>query len=490
MKLVTARQMQELDRQTIQLDKVPQKTLMRLAGRAVADAARAMLRRRGRVLVLAGTGNNGADAVIAGNLLKRAGYLVRIANVRNQKSEIRNWIGEADLVIDGLFGTGLSRPVRGEFKRVIELLNGAKRANPALHVLAVDIPSGLNADTGKPMGAAVTADMTVTFGLPKLGLVQQSAANQVGKLRVADIGFSPDRIERIKTAAEYLTEEEIRPLVRARKPGSYKSDYGHVLVVAGSEGLHGAAWIAAHGALAAGAGLVTLAVPRSIYPMVASQCRQVMVAPIDDGGFGYFGELSWKSIEPLLAKKASLAIGPGFGRARHTSAFLEQLLRAARAPVVLDADALTLVAAKPALLRGLKVPAILTPHPGEMARLLGSNSQRVQRDRLKTAAGFASKQQVVLVLKGARTVIAEPSGHLWVNSTGNAGLASGGSGDVLTGVIAGFAGQRLTPAEAAKLGVFVHGLAADRLAEDPVLTGIKVEKLLEAIPVALKACCS
>lgn len=491
MKLVTARQMQELDRQTIQIEKVPRKMLMRRAGRAVADAARAMLRRGGRILVFAGPGDNGGDAIIAADLLKRAGYRVQIFQLPSSRRlgtlDVGLWTG-VDLVIDGLFGTGLSRPVKGEFKKAIESLNQAKRVNPRLRVLAVDIPSGLNADTGKPMGAAVTADVTVTFGLPKLGLVQQSAADSVGKLRVADIGFSPARVSRIKSAAEYLTEAEIRPLVRARKPGSYKSDYGHVLVIAGSEGLHGAAWIAAHGALAAGAGLVTLAVPRSIYPIVASQCRQVMVAPIDDGGFGYFGELSWKPLEPLLAKKTALAVGPGFGRARHTLAFLEQLLGAARAPMVLDADALTLMAAKPALLRGLKAPAILTPHPGEMARLLGSNSKRVQEDRLKIAAGFASKNHIVLVLKGARTVIAEPSGRLWINSTGNAGLASGGSGDVLTGVIAGFASQRLMPADAAKLGVFIHGLAADRLADEPVVTGIKVEKLLEAIPGALKVC--
>jgi NAD(P)H-hydrate epimerase len=338
------------------------------------------------------------------------------------------------------------------------------------------------------MGSAVVADLTVTFGLPKLGLVQQSAADFVGKLRVADIGFSPARVARIKSAADYLTEADIRPLIRPRKPGSYKSDFGHVLVVAGSEGLHGAAWIAAHGALAAGAGLVTLAVPRSIYEVVASQCRQVMVAPIEDGGLGCFCQRSWKALEPLLAKKTALAVGPGLGRAKETGAFLEKLLAAARTPVVLDADGLSLLAGRTRLLRSLKAPAILTPHPGEMARLLGSTPRRVQADRLKIAAAFASKHHVLLLLKGARTVIAEPAGPVWVNSTGNAGLASGGSGDVLTGVIAGFAAQRLTPAEAAKLGAFIHGLAADRLASGPVLTGIKVEKLLEAIPDAIKFC--
>jgi ADP-dependent NAD(P)H-hydrate dehydratase / NAD(P)H-hydrate epimerase len=488
MKLVSARQMQELDRQTIQLDRVSQKLLMRRAGQAVAEAARAMLSKRGRVLVLAGPGNNGGDALIAANLLKRSGYRVEILQLSSRKSTATFQFQDADLVIDGLLGTGLSRPVKTEFKAAIEALNRARAKTPCLKVLAVDIPSGLNADTGKPMGAAVMADVTVTFGLPKLGLVQQSAADFVGRLQIADIGFSAGRIARIKTAAEVLTRADIRPLVRVRRAGSYKTDFGHVLVVAGSEGLHGAAWITAHGALAAGAGLVTLAVPRAIYSLVASQCRQVMVAPIDDGGFGYFGELSWRSLEPLLAKKTVLAIGPGLGRERHTLPFLEKLLGAARMPLVLDADALTLLAGKLKILRNLKAPAVLTPHPGEMARLLGATSRHVQQDRLKTAAGFASKHHVVLVLKGARTVIAEPSGPVWVNVTGNAGLASGGSGDVLTGVIAGLAGQRLTPADAAKLGVFVHGLAADQIAAEPVVTGIKVEKLLEAIPGALRFC--
>jgi len=487
MKLVTAGQMQELDRQTIQIDRIRQKTLMRRAGRAVAETARNLLPRRGRVLVLAGPGNNGADALIAGDLLKKAGF--RVTEWSAQKSEISNLKFEmADLVIDGLFGIGLSRPVKGKFKEAIDALNRARRRHPALRVLAVDIPSGLNADSGKPMGAAIAADQTVTFGLPKIGLVQQTAADFVGTLTVADIGFSASRVERIKSAAEYLTQADVAPLIRARKPGSYKGDFGHVLVVAGSEGLHGAAWIAAHGALAAGAGLVTLAVPRSIYEVIASQCRQVMVAPIEDEGRGFFTDKSWNSLEPLLAKKTALAIGPGFGRARETGAFLERLLAAARAAVVLDADGLSLLAGRAGLLRRLKVPAILTPHPGEMARLLGSTSRRVQANRLGTASGFASRHHVVLVLKGARTVIADPAGPVWVNSTGNAGLASGGSGDVLTGVIAGLAAQRLTAAEAAKLGVFIHGLAADRLAEGPIVTGIKVEKLLDAIPAVIRSC--
>lgn len=487
MKLVSARQMQELDRQTIQIDRIPQKTLMRRAGRAVADAARSVLPKRGRVIVLAGPGNNGGDALIAGDVLRRAGYRVDVIRV-DAKSQISNPQFEiADVVLDGLFGIGLSRPVRGPFKVAIDALHRARCAHPDLRVISVDIPSGLNADTGRPMGAAVTADMTVTFGLPKLGLIQQSAADFVGKLVVADIGFRTARIAKIKSAAEFLTVREIRPLIRARKPGSFKNDYGHALVVAGSEGLHGAAWIAAHGALAAGAGLVTLAVPRSIYSIVAAQCRQVMVTPIEDEGLGCFTAGSWKSLESLLAGKTALAAGPGFGRSPATLDFLRKLLPAVRVPMVLDADALTLLAGNLKLIRAAKAALILTPHPGEMARMTGSTSRRVQADRLRCAASFASRQNVIMVLKGAHTVIAEPAGGLWVNSTGNAGLASGGSGDVLTGLVTGFAAQKSRPADAARLGVFIHGMAADRIAGARVVTGIKVERLLDAVPAALQA---
>lgn len=484
MKLVTARQMQELDRQTIQIDRVSQKTLMRRAGQAVAKAAASLLPKRGSVVVVAGPGNNGGDALIAAALLKRAGHRVDVLRIPNSKFKIQN---DADLVVDGLFGIGLSRPVKGEFKQAIDSLNRARRAQPTLRILSVDIPSGLNADTGRPMGAAVAADVTVTFGLPKIGLVQQAAADFVGKLTVADIGFSAQRIEKIKSAAELVTKNDIRPLVRPRKPGSYKGDFGHVLVVAGSEGLHGAAWITAHGALAAGAGLVTLAVPRSIYEIVAAQCRQVMVAPIEDDGTGHFTGNSLKTLQPLLAKKTAVAAGPGLGRAPATLDFLELFLAECRVPLVLDADALTLIAGRMKLLRSLKTPPILTPHAGEMARLSKSTSRRVQDDRMKMAATFASRHNAILVLKGARTVIAEPSGPVWVNSTGNAGLASGGSGDVLTGVIAGFAAQQRTAADAAKLGVFVHGMAADRIAGDPIVTGIKVEELLKAVPDTLRS---
>jgi NAD(P)H-hydrate epimerase len=393
-------------------------------------------------------------------------------------------------VIDGLFGTGLARTVKGDFKLAIEALNRARIRHSDLKVLAVDIPSGLNADSGRPMGAAVAADVTVTFGLPKVGLIQQSAVDLVGRLAVADIGFSPSRIAAIKTRLEYWTEAEARRLVRPRKMGAFKNDYGHALIVAGSVGLHGAAWITAHGALAAGAGLVTLAVPRSIYEVVAAQCRQVMVAPLEDDGRGFLTPGAWDDLQPLLAKKTAVAIGPGIGRAPPTLEFLTKFMPALRAAAVLDADALTLAAGRPKILRAARGPLVCTPHPGEMARLLGSTSQKVQANRLEIAARFARnarKQNVVIALKGARTVVADPAGLLSVNSSGNPALASGGTGDVLTGVIAGLLAQGMPAADAARLGVFIHGRAADRLAEGPVTVGLKVEDLLREVPRVLSS---
>ncbi|MBV9462908.1 MAG: NAD(P)H-hydrate dehydratase [Verrucomicrobiae bacterium] len=479
MKLVTAAQMQELDRAAIREHRAAQRALMERAGQAVAREAIAFFGPGKRnLLVLAGPGNNGGDAKIAARKLKTAGWKVRVHTFPRERTLPD--FSAYDGVIDGLLGIGLSRPVEGRLKEMIEKLNASKR-----RVLAVDIPSGLDADTGKPRGAAVCADLTVTFGLPKLGMVQPGAAEHVGRIHVADIGFPPKRVAAIPSDLELITGAELRGAIKRRPRESFKNQFGHVLVVAGSEGYHGAAWMTAHGALAAGAGLVTLAVPRSIYAAVAPQCRQVMVHPIEDAGRGCFVPESVERVLDLLEGKSAAALGPGIGAAPETGRFLGSVLEALSAPAVLDADALNLLARDESLWKMRRSAWILTPHPGEMARLSGCKTADIQNGRLESARSLARERGCTVVLKGVQTVIASPGQPLWIHAGGTPALATGGTGDVLTGLISGLLPGISESLEAAKIGVFIHARAAQMAEPEPVVTGIRVEDLLVRVKDAM-----
>jgi|YelNatPaOPRAMG01_1025707.scaffolds.fasta_scaffold00484_2 NAD(P)H-hydrate epimerase len=421
MKAVTTAQIRELDRRAIAAG-TPAETLRERAGAAVAQTTARLLhqRRAHRVLLLAGKGHNGGDTIVAARHLAAAGCQPVLVLIEPRALpalpgvEVRHWpcaLPAADVIVDGLLGTGLTGEVREPYATVIRTINATGQP-----VVAVDVPSGLGTKT------CVRADVTVTFGLPKIELLQFPDA--VGRIEVADIGLGSD----VETDIELITAADIQRPPRRRS--AHKGDFGHLLIIAGSEGYTGAPILAAHAAARSGVGLVTLAVPRAIYPIVAAQCPpEVMPRPL----------------ETLSGRFDAVAIGPGLGRGAPVPQF--------DVPTVLDADALELPAIRPGM--------ILTPHPGEMARLIGKTAADVQSDRWGIARQFAREKNVTLVLKGAGTVVTDATGKLWINMTGNPGMAKGGMGDALTGIIGALLAQGLAPLDAARTGVFLHGQAGD-----------------------------
>jgi len=474
MKIVSTEQIRALDARTMAAG-TPGEVLMERAGFAVAQHASALLRQHGgqSVLLLAGKGNNGGDAIVAARHLAAAGYRTTLALLcrggdltgdplthfgKLLGAEVREAVTPAQLpvlaeeaapalIVDGLLGTGLTGAVRDPYAGAIQFINDTR-----LPVLAIDLPSGLDSDTGEVRGVAVCAELTLTMGLPKRGLLQPAATNHVGRLEVAGLGFPGEFVDEIATDAEYLVTADVRPLLPRRLRDAHKGDFGHLLIIAGSEGYTGAPVLTAHAAARTGAGLVTLAVPREVYPIIAAQCPpEVMPRPLD-------------RLESLAGFDA-VAIGPGLGRAEGLQRQVLAWIDGCRVPLVVDADGLNALASNTSVLNRVMCPPVLTPHPGEMARLTGRTVAEVQERRWENAREFAATSGVVLALKGAGTVIADKTGRLWINSTGNPGMAKGGVGDALTGIIGALLAQGLAPLEATRAGVFVHGLAGDIAAE-------------------------
>ncbi len=508
--LVTAEEMRNLDRLTIERYRVPGHVLMERAG---AGATRVLLelfpylRRRGRrVVVVAGKGNNGGDGFVIARQLRRRKIatdvilLARSAEVSGdaarqlrayQRGRTRvvevaetNGLGalaerlqHADLIVDAILGTGLKSEVRGLLREAIELINAA-----GVPVLAVDIPSGLDADTGLPLGAAIQAEATATFAFAKIGHVLYPGVQLTGALAVVDIGIADEAVSQHPPHTALLDGGDVARLVPRRAPDAHKGDCGHVLVIAGSFGKTGAAQLASRAALRIGAGLVTLVGPHSLYPVYAGGVLEAMtdVLPDADGRI-CFDE---GQLRALVEHKTAVVIGPGIGTHEDARRTVHWLLQHAGAPVVIDADGLTCLASDLTALDRARVATILTPHPGEMARLIGANTAEVQGDRVGTARRFAAEHRCVLVLKGARTVIAGPSSS-WINPTGNPGMASGGMGDVLAGMLGGLLAQGLEASEAARAGVYLHGAAADRIAATRGAVGMIASDLLAQLPATL-----
>ncbi|ACG73592.1 carbohydrate kinase, YjeF related protein [Anaeromyxobacter sp. K] len=492
MRLVGAAEMRAIDRAAIDGLGIPSLELMERAGRAAADAARGLAGPGGRFAVVCGGGNNGGDGWVVARLLVGAGRAVRVvslvdaarltqdARAERARAEAAGVVAEAadapleagpgDVVVDAIFGTGLSRAPEGAFAAAISRIEAARRAGA--RVLAVDVPSGLSADTGQPLGeACVRADRTVTFAFQKRGLVLHPGPAHAGEVTVADIGIPPEAAAQVPAEAELLVEDEARALVPPRDPEAHKGDAGRVLVIAGSPGKTGAAHLALTGALRGGAGLVTLAARAEVLPMALAGRPEAMSAALPGAG-----PLDASDLGPLLEAAAAadaLVIGPGIPRGDGTGALLLELLSRAGLPAVLDADALNAVAGQAERLAGAGVPLLLTPHPGEMARLCGLSTAEVQRDRIGLAARQASAWAATVVLKGARTVVADPSGPPAVIPTGNPGMATGGTGDVLAGLCGALLAAGLAPGAAGRAGAWVHGragdLAARRLGERGLL---------------------
>jgi NAD(P)H-hydrate epimerase len=519
MRFVTAEAMRALDRHTIGVLGVPGETLMARAGRAVALGARDLDRQlhppRGtrRFLALAGVGNNGGDAYAAARVLLSWGWQGEIlecadpdrirgdAALHRRRAlaagvpaahctgpdDLRDALRLPSVVIDGLLGTGIRGEVREPFRSLIGVVNESHRP-----VLAVDIPSGLHADTGTPLPECVRADVTVTMALPKLGLVVDQGLDASGRIIVADIGIPRDVKECPPGMPEWIDEDEAAAWIAPRRPTDHKGRFGHVLIVAGSVGFAGAAVLCARGALRAGAGLVSLFVPDAVYWPVAAQLREAMVHPGPTTG-GKLDALAVPLLLELAERATALAIGPGLGASPDVSEVVTRLLQETSAPAVVDADGLNVLGSPPGALPRGRGACVLTPHPGEMRRLLSAYDWAAGLDPALRPAGWdiarrlARETDAVTVLKGAGTLVADPAdASLSVNGSGNPGMATGGSGDVLTGMI----GARLAggdePAQAARLAVYLHGAAGDLAAERQGATATTPTDLLAMLPVAIR----
>jgi NAD(P)H-hydrate epimerase len=496
--LLGAAAMRALDRHTIETLAIPGEVLMESAGRAVAEAVLSLAPRE--VLVVAGGGQNGGDGLVAARHLRALGVPVRVALLAEPQGAAAAELararafevpvahgpgfeppGEGGVIVDALFGTGLARPVAGAAAEAIARIAAAGRP-----VVAVDLPSGIDADTGQVLGAAVRAGITVTFGLPKPGLALEPGRSHAGRVVVARIGIA-DAAPGVAPDAELWTVAAAAAQLPARPRDGHKGSFGHVLVVAGSEGKTGAAALAARAAVRGGAGLVTLACPAGLNDILEQKCTEAMTAPVADTPARGFAGAAEEALVALAAERDVVALGPGIGRADETAKLVRALCTRVERPLVLDADGLFAFAGEPAALRGRRAPTVLTPHPGEAARLLGCMNAEITRDRLGASRRLAAETGCIVVLKGAPTVTARPGAPPLVNPTGGPALASGGTGDVLTGLVAALLAQGLGAAEAAGLGVFLHGLAGDRIAAARGASGLAAEELADALPEAAQA---
>ncbi|MCX7920319.1 MAG: NAD(P)H-hydrate dehydratase, partial [bacterium] len=411
--------------------------------------------------------------------LQRAPKPITITSERLRN--LKEMLNDFNLIIDGLFGTGMKGDITGFYADLIFILNESRKP-----IVAIDIPSGLNANTGEPLGIAIRATLTVTLGLPKPGLITYPGVEYIGKLVIADIGLPQDLIADEKITLNLLTASEIKSLLPVRKPDAHKNDFGHIFVLAGSVGFTGAATLTSISALRAGAGLVTLGIPKSLNDIMEMKLTEVMTLPLPETNAQSLSLEAEPAIMNFTKKATVLAIGPGLSLNDETKQLVRRIVTQSTLPMVIDADGITAIAENVSILKEAKSPIILTPHPGEMARLIHSITKIVQSDRIELARRFAQEYNVILVLKGARTVIADPTGQVYINPTGNSGMASAGVGDVLTGLIAGFLGQKLSPLNSALLGVYLHGLSADLAVENLTSYCLIASDILDYLPHAIK----
>jgi hydroxyethylthiazole kinase-like uncharacterized protein yjeF len=513
LRVILPSEMASVDRAAIEQEKIPGLDLMERAGEAVARAARDMLSSTGGhcVGIICGKGNNGGDGLVAARRLSgafdAAVYVVGAGTPEELSPDSRanldrlagtavevKWLtsdGDStvlereaptfDLVVDALFGTGFKGSADGLHALAIEAINDSGRP-----VLAVDIPSGVSGDTGAVQGPAVVADRTVTFAAPKVGLVQYPGAAHVGEMEVADIGIPEALIETIPTSRIYVTtEEEAEALLPSRAPDAYKTGCGKVLAIGGSPGMTGAPAMCAQAALRMGAGMVTLAVPEGLNDIFEVKLTEVMTIGMPQTESRTFAA---EAADELLSRARSfdaVALGPGMSTDPETLELIRRLVAGIDTPLVLDADGLNAMAGSTGMLREREGPLVMTPHPGEMARLLDTGIGPVQADRLGAARRAAAEWGAVVVLKGAGTVVAEPGGDTFINQTGNPGMATAGMGDVLTGCVAALLAQGLGPFGAAVAAVYYHGHAGDLAAQMGGMVGMTARDVIRHLPLAL-----
>src|SRR5882672_10318432 len=519
MKVFTAAQMREADRLTTERYGISSLQLMENAGAAITEFLREKfpdLARR-KIAVLCGKGNNGGDGLVVARLLKESGCSPEVVLFANPGAvegdaaiNLKRWqqgLGElnivtsgpewkpvradlekADLIVDALLGTGLRGPVEGLLASVIADVNSVRSMHRTrVSVVSVDMPSGLASDGEDFGGPVVIADFTVTLTAPKLGQMVSPRASSCGVLVVRHIGTPPELLESDPhLKMHWLEPAEFRGLPLARDPASHKGSYGHALIVAGSLGKSGAAVLAGRGALRSGAGLVTVATPLDVLPTVAAGAPEMMTAPLTgtEAGTASLRNLDYARFADIARDKSVVAIGPGLSTHTETQQFIRTIVAETELPIILDADGLNAYAGMADHLNQRHAPVLaLTPHPGEMARLLGVTTKDVQARRLDVALEAAGKWRAHVILKGFHTILATPSGNAYFNTTGNPGMATGGTGDVLTGILAGLTAQFGTTdwPRVLGLGIYLHGLAGDiaasRVGEAPLIASDLIDAI-------------
>jgi len=513
MKILTIDQMRQVELECAEIG-LPSTVLMENAGKAVAEEVRRILGNPEdkNILILIGPGNNGGDGLVAARHLHDWGAKVSLYLFSQRSPDDQNFklvqersitfveaaddkslgrldelLPSANAVIDAVFGIGKLRPLRGIVWQVFDRVNKAKKEQPNLRIIALDLPSGLNADTGAVDPVCLYADNTVTLGFPKPGLLHSPGAERAGKITVADIGIPPHLVEQVKE--ELVTGEWVRSVLPPRPVDANKGSFGRVLVVAGSINYIGAAYLACSGALRVGAGLVTLATAASLQPILASKLTEVTYLPLPESRPGIISLQAAKMISQQLNHYHALLLGCGLGQTESVIKFITTVLfrlKSVLPPLVLDADVLNTLARIPNWWQQLNDDAILTPHPGEMARLTGLSVDEIQSDRVGITEKVAKDWHKTVVLKGAYTVIATPGGQSRISPIANPGLASAGTGDVLSGVIAGLVAQGLSLPNAAACGVYLHGEAGEMVKAKLGDAGMIATDLLPALPQVIK----
>ncbi len=503
--------MQAIDKRAIGQFGIPGLVLMENAGRSAVNALQTKFAdlQSQRVVIFAGKGNNGGDGFVMARHLAHLDVNVEVfltgkrADLKNEakiNAGIAHSLGipihevdadnlksfdhklrHADLIVDAVFGTGLAKPASGFYEPLFDAINALDK-----FVVSVDIPSGLDSDTGQAIGPHVQADLTLALALAKRSHLLYPAVESMGEVWVLDIGIPQQAVEAERVSVEAASEPDIAEWFAKRPRDAHKGHFGHVLTIAGSPGKAGAGGLAALAALRAGCGLSTLALPEGCQKAVEFNPLETMSVALPETASGALGLQARAGLVEQLADKSAVALGPGLGTDAETAALLRELLPIIEAPLVIDADGLNCLGMDKSLLSLLKPDTILTPHPKEMSRLTGKSTEAIQKNRIEAAAEFAAAHSVCLILKGAGTVLAFPDGSVCLNTTGNPGMATAGSGDVLTGILAGLLAQGFDVKQAAIAGVHLHGLAGDLYAEENTETSLISGDLLDCLPAALK----
>ncbi len=510
MKLALNHEMESIDKYIIEQMGIPSIVLMENAGRIVADEIQSDFCHLKKVLIICGMGNNGGDGFVIARYLYESGinvHVITIGQTKNMRddavinfeiikkmdipihhindisgvSKLEKILPLQDVVVDALFGTGLSRVVEGFFEKVILAVN-----NLSSFVYSVDIPSGVDSNSGKIMGISIQADKTITYIYPKIGNIMYPAADKCGELVVKNIGLSTEFIPSGDMKHNLITEELACELLPHRPKNSHKGTYGTACVIAGSMGMTGAAILTSKAALRCGIGLLKLYIPESLHHLITTSIPEAVIVPLVEMRRGVIAITQMDVIMQGINGAKVVAIGPGCGVSGEMLELLRRLIKELEKPIVIDADGLNVLAKNVDILLDSNSDIVITPHPGEMARLLDVTIDEVIEKPIEIASEFAKKYGVVVVLKGARTVVADKSGTIYVNVTGNTGMATGGTGDVLTGIITGFIAQGLYVTDAAVLAVYIHGLAGDKIMESKGEYGLLASDVVEGLPYAFR----